>query len=361
MNTFEQSVDIIVEKIKTLKDQILTEEATKSAFILPLLQLLGYDVFNPLEVVPEFIADQSTKKDEKVDYCIKKDGTPIIIIECKHWTKNLDLHGTQLERYFAFTQARFGILTNGIQYRFYTDLVDKNKMDSKPFLAFDLEKLRDPIYSEILKFHKNNFDAEKIFSSAGQLKFTKEIRAIFEQELKDPSPDFVRYFANKVYEGRLTEKVLIEFTMIVRKAVSQSISDSVSERLHKAIDKEEEDAQIEIIEEKDPSQIVVEQDESRGIITTQEEINGFEIVVDILKDSLDPEKVSFRDTKSYFGILFEDNNRKPICRLYLDGSQKYIGLIDTDKNEKRHPIDKIEHIYKHANRITETALKYFEG
>lgn len=358
MNTFEQNIGGIVEKIGLLKDQILTEEATKSAFIMPMLQLLGYDVFNPLEVVPEFIADQSTKKDEKVDYCIKKNGEPIIIIECKHWSKNLDLHGTQLERYFAFTNARFGILTNGIHYRFYTDLIDKNKMDTKPFLEFDLEKLRESVHSDILKFHKTNFDADVIFNSAGQLKYAKEIRSIFDQELKDPTPEFVRFFAGQVFEGRLVEKVMAEFTGIVKKAINQSINETISERLHKAINQNVKEEEAPETREEDPAKVILFRDEERGIVTTKEEMDGFEVVVDILSDVLPPERIANRDTKSYFGILLDDNNRKPLCRLYLEGSKKYIGLFDEDKNEERQAIEKVEHIYKYASQIVETAERY---
>jgi len=126
----------IADRVTKLKDQILTEEATKNAFIMPFLQCLGYDVFNPLEVVPEFISDIGIKKGEKIDYAIFKDGKPTILIECKDWRQNLNLHDGQLLRYFHVSKAKFGLLTNGISYRFYSDLVEPNKMDEKPFLEF---------------------------------------------------------------------------------------------------------------------------------------------------------------------------------------------------------------------------------
>ena len=149
MNSFEQRLHALTEKVQSLKENILTEEATKSAFVMPFLQVLGYDVFNPLEVIPEFVADVSSKKGEKVDYAIMQRGEPIIIIECKHWRENLDLHNTQLERYFTFTKAKFGILTNGIQYRFYTDLDQTNKMDPIPFFEISLAQPKDSAISEL--------------------------------------------------------------------------------------------------------------------------------------------------------------------------------------------------------------------
>ena len=124
----------LAEKVDQLKDKIDTEESTKHAFTLPFINILGYDTFNPTEVVPEFTADLGLKKGEKVDYAIFQNGNPILIVECKHWKQNLDVHNSQLFRYFHVTKTRFALLTNGIQYRFYTDLEETNKMDEKPFL-----------------------------------------------------------------------------------------------------------------------------------------------------------------------------------------------------------------------------------
>lgn len=61
-------------------EHITTEEATKNAFVMPLVNALGYNVFDPTEVVPEFTADIGTKKSEKVDYAIMRDGEPSILM-----------------------------------------------------------------------------------------------------------------------------------------------------------------------------------------------------------------------------------------------------------------------------------------
>ncbi len=332
---------------------------------MPFIQLLGYDIFNPTEVIPEFVADISNKKGEKVDYCIKKDDEPIIIIECKHWKENLDLHNTQLERYFSFTKAKFGILTNGIVYRFYTDIDDENKMDKKPFLQFDLENIKENTINELSRFHKTAFDLEKIFDAAGELKYYSAIKTVFQEELETPSDELVKFFAGKIYNGRFTEKVVQQFHKIVKKALNHKINETINERLKSALTKEEH-KQVEVIPETNniklaPNEIILYEDEERGIITTQEEMNGYEIVIDILKDNINKEQVAHRDTKTYFGILLDDNNRQPICRLRFDTKQKYIGLFDENKKEQKYPIDKIEHIYKYSTEILKIAQRYWQN
>ncbi len=187
------------DRFSNLKDQILTEEATKNAFIMPFLQLLGYDVFNPIEVVPEYVTDIGTKKGEKIDYAIFKDGNPTILIEWKHWAQNLNVHDGQILRYFHVSKAKFGLLTNGVTYRFYTDLVDANKMDEKPFLEFNINEIKDNQIEELKKFHKTLFDANSITSNASELKYTNELKNLLQQELANPSADFVKHFAKQVY------------------------------------------------------------------------------------------------------------------------------------------------------------------
>ena len=352
------------KRITELKDKIQTEEATKNAFIMPFIQHLGYDVFNPMEVIPEFIADISNKKGEKVDYCIQKDEEPIMIIECKHWKEDLEIHTTQLERYFSFTKAKFGILTNGIVYKFYTDIDEPNKMDDKPFLQFDLENIKESAINELKKFHKTTFDKSKIFDAAGELKYYNAIKIEYQKELEQPSDELVKFFANKVYSGRFTEKAMIQFRQIVKKALNHKINDIINERLTSALTKETMQ-QEEIAEEQanlnlPANEIIVFSDEERGIYTTQEELNGYEIVVDILKGILEKERIVYRDTKTYFGILLDDNNRKPICRLRFNSSQKYLSLIEEGKNENKIAIEKIEHIYKYADEIIKSAQIYNE-
>ena len=339
----------IADKINKLKSRIKTEESTKHAFVLPFINALGYDTFNPTEVVPEFTADLGLKKGEKVDYAIFQNDTPIIIIECKNWTESLDNHNSQLFRYFHTTKTRFALLTNGIEYRFYTDLEHSNKMDEKPFLEFEITNIKDSEVHEISKFQKSNFDVDKIVNNASSLKFTKEIKKFITDELISPSNEFTRIFANRVYSGRLTEKVMEEFTNLVHKAFNQTISEKVNDRLNAALDKEAEKQHEEVV------QLDAEDDK---IVTTEEELDGFRIVVAILRRKLEISRIVHRDTQSYFGILLDDNNRKPLCRLHLNAGKKYIGIFDEDKNENRVPIQSVDDIYQFEEALLETVDFY---
>jgi len=341
----------IAEKIDQLKNKIETEESTKHAFVLPFINALGYDSFNPTEVVPEFTADIGLKKGEKVDYAIFQNDTPIIIIECKHWRESLDNHNSQLVRYFHATRTRFALLTNGIQYQFYTDLEHTNKMDEKPFLEFDITKIKDSEMNEISKFHKSNFDVDKIVNNASSLKYTKEIKKCISNELNAPSFEFAKLFANKVYSGRLTEKVMQEFIDLVHKAFNQTVGEKVNDRLNAALNKEAEKQQG------DEEELI---EEESKIITTDEELDGFRIVVAILRRKLDVVRIVHRDTQSYFGILLDDNNRKPLCRLHLNGGIKYIGTFDENKNETKESIQTVDDIYEFEEQLLRT-VKYYEN
>jgi hypothetical protein len=339
----------LADKINQLKDKIETEESTKHAFVLPFIHILGYDAFNPTEVVPEFTADLGLKKGEKVDYAIFQDGVPILIIECKKWKEDLSVHNSQLFRYFHVTKTRFALLTNGITYQFYTDLDEKNKMDQKPFLEFDVSNLKDNVIVEIAKFHKSSFDVNNIVTNASSLKYIKEIRKQINDELTNPSNDFVKLFANKVYTGRLTEKVMEEFKDLVQKGFNQFVSEKINDRLTAALNKEarkQEEEQVEIIE-----------DENR-VFTSEEELEGYRIVVAILRRKLPTTRIVARDTQSYFGILLDDNNRKPLCRLHLNGGKKYIGLFNTNKTEVKQPLQSLDDIYLFEKELLETVGLY---
>jgi predicted type IV restriction endonuclease len=350
----------IGERITKLKQQVETEEATKNAFVMPFISALGYDVFNPIEVVPEFVADVGIKKGEKVDYCIMKEGKPIVIIECKHWREALDPHNSQLFRYYHVTQAKFAFLTNGIQYRFYTDLVEPNKMDDKPFLEFSLENISEAVVNELKKFQRDKFDEQEIFLTASDLKYSKEIKEALVRELHDPSEDFIKYFASRVYSGRLTTKILEQFAGLVAKSAKTLISELISDRLQTALNREKADIEKLSAVPVPESQTPTPHEEEPDIITTEEEIEAFRIIRAILRKETDVKRIVMRDTKSYCGILLDDNNRKPICRLRFNRSQKYLGLLLNNKDEEKIPINNVDDIYQYADRLMET-LKGYDG
>lgn len=359
---FKDQIKQLSERVVKLKENIQTEEATKTAFIMPMIQVLGYDVFDPTEVVPEFTCDLGIKKGEKIDYAIHKDGQPIVLIECKHWKEDLNTHNGQLFRYFHVSNARFGILTNGIVYRFYTDLVEKNKMDEKPFFEFNMEKYRESQVEKLREFHKSYFDIETILNTASELKYTNEIRNAIVKEVNEPNDEFVKYFARPVYPGRFSDPILEQFRAIVKQAFAQYANDYMNERLKSAIGADTVvEARAELKSESAPAPLPEEPtcECENKIVTTEDEIQGFYIVRSILYGEIDDiSRVVHRDTQSYFGILLDDNNRKPICRLHFNTGKKYLETFDTEKNGTKHLLESLDDIYKYRNEII-TACKMY--
>jgi len=347
----------LAKKIEQRGSIIETEEATKNAFVMPFLNnVLGYDVFDPSEVIPEFTADTGTKKGEKVDYAIIKDGVVQVLIECKKFGEQLSLkHASQLYRYFSVTNARIAILTNGVVYQFFTDLDAPNKMDEKPFLELDLSNIDEHIVPEVAKLTKEDFDVNSVINSAGELKYMNQIRKVIAAQLAQPDDDFVRFFAAQVYDGVITQKVRELFSDLTVKAFKQYLNDKVNERLKSALQRDSESTSPDKDAE---SKIDAEDDEDNKIVTTEEEIAGFNIVRAIMCQEVDIERVTPRDTQSYFGVLFDDNNRKPICRLHFNRSQKYLGVFDQEKKETRHPIGRVEDIFQFAEQLKATSTYY---
>jgi len=348
---FKDQIKQFGERVEKLKSQIQTEEATKNAFIMPFINALGYDVFNPLEVVPEYIADIGIKKGEKVDYAIIRNGQPMILVECKHWGESLDPHNSQLFRYFHTTKAKFGLLSNGIIYRFYTDLVDPNKMDEKPFFEFNVTDIKDNQIEELKKFHKSYFDVDNIVNTASELKYMNELKALIHVEFQNPSDGFVRHFSKQIYPGVLTARMMEQFSSLTKKSIQQYINDLITERLKSALKKESQEEQLEMANE------VVALNNSKSdskIETTEEEKEAFLIVKTILRQKTKAHRIVYRDAQSYFAILLDDNNRKTICRLYLNGVKRYLATFDEHKKEVKNEILTVDDIFNYAEILQKT-------
>jgi hypothetical protein len=355
-------IDLIKTHAKTipaLKEKIQTEEGTKNALIMPFIQILGYNVFDPSEVNPEFTADVGTKKGEKVDYAIIKDGKPCILIECKSINSDLNKEqASQLFRYFSVTAAKIGILTNGIIYQFFTDLDEKNKMDVKPFLEINLLDIKEPLIDQLKKYTKQALNLDELHDDATQLKYTKEIIQIANKEFAQPSEEFVKFFAQQVYPKKLTQKALENFTTITKDSLNQFLSDKINERLNAAIKSAESKSKIPDAQSTEITQPSTAEP-IEAIVTTEEEWEGYYFVKAILHDTIEPSKIVMRDAKSYCAILFEDNNRKPICRLYFDGKQKYIGLFNSkDRKENKIAINDINELFKLGDQLKATVVMY---
>ncbi len=340
---FIDQLKALAAKVPALCDLLQTEEATKNALVMPFLRILGYDIFDPTEVVPEFIADVGIKKGEKVDYAIKKDGRIIMLIEVKHCGGDLSIkHASQLFRYFTVTEARIGVLANGVVYRFFTDLEAQNKMDEKPFLEVDMLDLNDTVVAELKKLSKPVFNLDELMTAAGELKYTREIKKLIAEQMETPSDEFVRMLASKVFNGPLTPNRREYFAGIVKRSFLQLVNDRINERLKSAMSGGGE-LQLTDAETAEAAQAAQE------LVTTPEELAGYHMIKSLLRDVVDPERVVYRDTLSYMGILLDDNNRKPLARLHFNRPKKYLGVFDENRKEERIALDSLADIMLHAD------------
>ncbi|CRM62694.1 MULTISPECIES: type I restriction endonuclease [Pseudomonas] len=359
---FLEKLTSLASKVRLQGAAIQTEEATKNAFVMPFINtVLGYDVFDPQEVTPEFVCDVGTKKGEKIDYAIMKDGEVQILIECKKIGESLSInHASQLFRYFHVTSARISILTNGQVYRFFTDLDAPNKMDEKPFLELDLLDIDEYSVPELIKLTKSAFDVDSIISAAGELKYVSQLKKLIGAQISKPEDDFVKFFASRVYEGVITQKVREQFFELTRKALAQFLNDQINERLKSAMSGAIQPTLTSLSIANSTNAAIQEQNEAEDkILTTLEELEGYHIVRAVVRSVVDAKRIVQRDTQSYFGILLDDNNRKPICRLHFNRSQKYLGVFDEEKNETRHAISSIDEIYEYADQLKKT-VGYYE-
>ena len=330
------------------RELLLTEEAAKTALVLPFFQALGYDVFNPSEVVPEYTADVGIKKGEKVDYALCADGKVNILVECKPSSIDLDLkHASQLFRYFSTTDARVAVLTNGVVYKFYSDTEQPNKMDDKPFFTFSMDAIRRTDPATLERFAKGQFSIQGIIAEAGRLKLESQVRAEIEREFAEPSEEWVKLIAKRVTAAPLSASLREQFSGLVANAIAGFIRDRVNDRLTSALHvANPAPAAPEAGRSDDMS------DPGDGIVTTDDEIAGFRIVQAIASRHVDPRRVVIRDSKSYCAVLLDDNNRKTLARLHFNSlTTRHVGVF-AGKEETRHPVTELTDLYKLEPQIT---------
>jgi hypothetical protein len=337
--------------VREHREVLLTEEAAKTALVMPFLQALGYNVFNPSEVVPEFTCDVGIKKGEKVDYAICHDGKIRILVECKPANSELSIsHASQLFRYFATTEARVAVLTNGVVYRFFSDIDTPNRMDDQPFFTLQLDAVRKHDLKTLESFTKNAFDIDRIVQEAGNLKMHSLVYKELQTQFQDPSDEFIRMVAAKVSPGgRFTQSVRDSFKSLIISSVSSLVRDKVTERLTSALSAS------------NPSEDAEQEDEgSEPTLTTEEEIAGFNIIRAIAARLVDPKRIVMRDAKSYCAVLLDDNNRRTIARLHFNSpTARYLGTF-VGKDETRVAVSDPIELYKHETALL-GRIKELEG
>lgn len=337
----EASIVELQGRLKQHREILETEEAAKTTLVLPFLRALGYDVFNPAEVKAEFTCDVGTKKGEKVDYALCVGGEVTVLVECKPVSSDLSVkHASQLFRYFAATNARFALLTNGVVYKFFTDSDKANMMDEKPFFTFNLEDYRAADLRHLAAFQRADFDVERIVAQAGSLKLMSQVMAELKNEFAAPSDDFVRVIASRLHEGVLTKAVRERYQAAIAQAISALIREGIDERLRSAMNVHEEPPRVE--------ESVASGDE---IETTQVEIDGFNIIRAICSQAVSPERIVLRDGKSYCAVMLDDNNRRTVARMHFNSSKtRYLGVFQ-GKDETRYAVAGPVDIFQHSEKI----------
>lgn len=344
----KNQLQLLADKLDTYKHTLTNEEITKTSIIMPFLKnVLGYDVFDPQEVIAEYTADVGNKKGEKVDYAININNKPAILVECKKFDEELHVkHASQLFRYFNTCEAKIALLTNGLQYQFFTDIETPNIMDTTPYLTLDLSNLQDYYIKDLVKLSKDKFNLNDIMYAANNLKYLGLIKNTLTTEFTQPSNEFIKFISNKVYHGVLTSKRKETFAPLCKQAMGQFLNDMINKKIKKALNNNKEDEDNITVENK------------ITINTTAEEIEGFHIIKSIVRTVINPNTVVMKDAISYCGILYGNNNRKPIARLYFNTKNKYIATFNNSKEEKKYPISNLNEIYNFSEDIIATAKGY---
>lgn len=353
MSDINEAVYALAARVKELKPVIETEEATKTAFIVPFIQnILGYDATDPREVIPEYTADVGIKKGEKVDYAIKSGDSFRFLIECKKIGEPLSIeHANQLIRYFNVTDTEFAILTNGEVYQFYTQLESTNRMDQTPFMVLDLGNIDARVFPHLAMCTKSKFDASTIIQTAEVLKYVNEARKVLAAQFKQPDEDWVKQIAVRISSRRMTAQALEFFVGVVTTAQTQFLNDEVNRRLQSA--QAIEEAPEKPIEAEELSSDAGGSQDSDGIVTTPEEIEAHMIIRAIGCTEVPAEDIVMRDAKSYCAILYKDNNRKSIARLRFTPSMMRLSILDEDKQETHYELSSVSDIYSYADAIRE--------
>lgn len=315
---FKERIASHAEHVKKVAHICTTEETTKQALILPLLDILGFSAFDPNKVRAEYQADfPGAKSGERVDYALFCNGAPVMFIEAKSYTENLSNHCPQLSRYFNATpEVAICAITNGREWRFFTDLSNKNIMDSEPFLTVDVTMLNENDVAQLYQFRHDKFQPDALRSLAEESIYLTAFTESITESLKEVDLDFVRYVAGRAnIQRQFTQRYLESIRHIVKQAVQNTVSSMVVSGL--SAPKVQEEATPVEKEQEDPTAPIIDP-ENNKIVTTYAERRLFDLVKSILPDDA---SIEAKDTESYFSVLVDGKSNRWILR-YFDNKQR---------------------------------------
>lgn len=348
---FNQKVRDFVKQCEAKLPHINSEEGTKVALVLPFLRTLGYDTTDPCEVSLEFTADVGIKKGEKVDIVVSVNSQPTFLIEVKPYGSDLSVHDTQLFRYFTATNANFAILTDGITYKFFSDLESTNKLDRQPFLEVNLLEADDAQLARLQQvFDKKTLDLTELPSVARDLKFTNKIKEKAKEEFRNPGDEFVRFWLKDAWSGRLTQKIVDEMRPVVRAALNQYVNEMINDRLRSAME-QGDDTQPEEKDEKEP--VVSGSKDSK--VLNDEEFEGYYIIKSIVRRDVDPNRLTYEKTTSGISVRLDNKLRQWLCRLRMGKLKKCVDVNDEGDTRE---ISNINDLFELEDRLRDAVRKF---
>jgi hypothetical protein len=297
----KDSIAAYVKRVRDLAEHVRgNEQATKQSLIGPLLTLLGYDLTDPRECVPEYRVDFGKERSVKpIDWAFYQNGQPIFFVEAKEVSKRLSGYDEQLADYFAKApEAKLGILTNGVQWRFFTDVVNPNIMDREPFLKWDVLSDEEPPHDFLTVLQKSQYNAELVRAFARR----KRAQNLLVEELNrllEPSSEFVRLAIANIETRKLTESVLETWKPVLANAINEWARQR---------------ALTTILNDPSAQRIGSPEAQAPKIETTKEELDGFAITQRLLGES---RPVAYEDTVAYFKVHLPERNSWVVCRFYF--------------------------------------------
>lgn len=310
---FAEDVYRLASQVSARKEHCKgNEELTKNSLILPFFQVLGYDIHDPSVLHPEYRAGFAANK-EKVDYAVFLKGAPVLFVEAKPVASQLDNYDAQLAKYFNSTPGvKLAVITNGVRYKFFTDLKAPNLMDSEPFFEFEIESIRPEEIAILDGFRADCFDPSGLVTRAENLVYLRTLKKKVRSLFRDTSDEFVRFMCSDIYQGRITANVLERLTPLVQQAMSDVLVDMVSQGLTQEIAKTDEVAAIvpsaqDLVPAADGTK---SPDLKTAVVTTEEELAAFNLVCETIKATSGGDShVAYKDTASYFVIHLEKPSR----------------------------------------------------
>lgn len=337
MQEFNERIRRHAEHIAHAGPHCTTEETTKQALILPLLDILGFSPFDPTRVKAEYGADfPGAKFNERVDYALFCHNVPVMFIEAKAWGEKLSNHAPQLARYFNATpEVAVAAITSGNEWRFFTDLVNKNVMDTDPFLVIHFAALDDSQIVRLARFRHDEFQPEALRTLAEESVYLEAFKEVVRKSVLECDQDFVRYVAGKsTVQRTLTAKFLEATTPIVKQAVALSMSEMVANSLSAP---QPTPAPVSAAVVAPIADVYADQTDPSNprIVTTYAERRLLEIVQELLGPATD---VVAKDTESYYTLLYQGKVNRWLLRYHAERKMPFIQVCVPLTDERRREI-----------------------